>query len=69
VNGRAARRIRRAALHILLADGTGETLVWIRKRLKREYKALPYHRRRSEMYQILTHREQERRYNRHRETT
>jgi len=49
MNGRAARRIRRASWQIIFAEGrTGnisEQRREIEKRLKREYRALPYHRR------------------------
>lgn len=63
MNGKVSKRLRRAAYWTVIAkhwrderaqaDNYHPTL----KRLRREYLALPYHRRKSEMYYIETHAE------------
>lgn len=66
MNGKLARRIRRAAWQVLhagtgMAPSKGDTHREIVKTLKREYRALPYHKRKHYEfgYRILSHREQE----------
>lgn len=63
MNGKVSRRIRRAAWQVLHA-GSKESYSVVVKRLKREYRALPYHRRDLRMYggKKWTHREQDQRW-------
>jgi hypothetical protein len=68
MNGKVAKRLRRAAYQTVRAqhhkdpwaqkEGYHPTL----KRLRREYLALPYHRRKSKMWHIETHAEANARY-------
>lgn len=69
MNARLARRIRRAALHVLvigtgLGPSMGGTHREIIKTLKREYRARPYHKRNPTGfgYVSLSHKGQERRW-------
>jgi hypothetical protein len=66
MNGRAARRIRRAAKQTSLASrkeqGKHEGYSAALKRLKREYRARPYHQRTGLSYAVLSHKAQERRW-------
>lgn len=69
MNGRAARRIHRAALHVKLvgtgmAPSMGDTVRQIAKTLKRQYNARPYHKRNNWRlgYPTLSHKEQEQRW-------
>lgn len=64
MNGKATRRIRRAAWQVIVSTGSGESVNAVVHKLKREYKALPYHKRNLKHMGLrsLSHREQEQRY-------
>lgn len=64
MNGKVARRIRRAAWQVILSTGSRRTLREVIRELKGEYKALPYHKRDYKLYgyRSLSHKEQEQRH-------
>ena len=66
MNGKVARRIRRAALQTMRVQFREkqkyEGYAVIHKRLLQEYRALPYHKRKGIGHKVLSHKEQEKRY-------
>lgn len=62
MNGRASRRIRRAVWAVIHSTGTTDSFNKVHKKLKREYRANPYHKRKGIGYVVLPHKGQERRW-------
>lgn len=64
MNGKVARRIRRAAWQVILSTGSRRSLREVVKELKAEYRAEPYHKRNYALfgYKSLSHKAQEQRW-------